>query len=505
MGSTTPAAGHPPVPDYEPAPPLTELAQRAQNGELLLSWDRSIAGEPLAAPLTLDGWAYSKRGVAEVWAIVDGVTWVQGLHGIWRADVMNVLADRDAGASAFRILLTPQDCPLGTREVTVIALDASGRAVGITDSIEICAYAPGDVSADGDRPLPSPTLPLDGNGERFVPEIHDGGTIEAEHEARYRWAAALASGRTVLDAGCGVGWGSVVLADAGAASVVGVDINPQALASARERAGDRAATFVQGDLQELPFEDDAFDLVVCFEAIEHVPDPGRVLDGIRRVLAPGGLLVISSPNRGVYPACNPHHIHEYASDELEAALRERFANVAPYRQQSHVASLVAGDEEFAASDAGTALPVDIRKVVGGAPGDELYTVVVAGDGDLPELRGTAVLTSAMDVRAWYQAISNVEHRALLAKADADTANGEIGMLRFEHEQALLRLRAADAARRENEARANDAEARLAEMTARVEAAERWLADHQSSVSWRVTTPLRAAKRGAQTARRELRS
>jgi SAM-dependent methyltransferase len=518
MGPITRPPGGSPIPDFEPAPPLTELPRRARDGELLLAWDRGPSSEPLVAPLTLNGWAYTKGGVAEVWGVVDATNWVRGLHGMWRSDVMRVLEDRDAGGCGYRVLLTPEDCPPGTHQVTVVALDATGRAVGLTDSIEICAYDSGPLPANGDRTLPAPKLPLDGNGERFVPEIHEGGMIEAEHEARYRWAAALASGRTVLDAGCGVGWGSAVLSEAGAERVVGIDVNPEALASARERTGDRAATFVQGDLQELPFADGSFDLIVCFEAIEHVQDPERALDAIRRVLAPGGLLVISSPNRGVYPSCNPHHVREYASDELDAALRDRFAHVAPYRQQTHVGSLISDDEEFEVADAGTPLDVDVRKVVGGSPGDELYTVAIAGDGELPELPGMAVLTSHLDVRTWYEAMTKVERRALLAEADVAALTGETSVLGFEHDQALLRLRGADQARRENEARASEAEARaqdaetrLADVTARLQAAERraeaaehWLTDHQASVSWRVTTPLRAAKRGAQAARRELR-
>ncbi len=84
------------------------------------------------------------------------------------------------------------------------------------------------------------------------------------------------------------------------------------------------------------------------------------------MLAPGGLLVISSPNRDVFPSGNPHHIREYASEELAAALHARFAHVAAYRQQTHVGSLISDDQQFAV-DAGTPLDADLRKVVGGSP------------------------------------------------------------------------------------------------------------------------------------------
>ena len=134
------------------------------------------------------------------------------------------------------------------------------------------------------------------SGERFVPEAMGGQLIEAEHHARYRHAAQLVAGRSVLDAGCGVGWGSALLAHAGAARVTGLDIDAGALADATGRTD--AATFVRGDLMDLPFADASFDVVVCFEAIEHVLGPLLALDELRRVLAPDGVLTVSSPNPG---------------------------------------------------------------------------------------------------------------------------------------------------------------------------------------------------------------
>ena len=88
-------------------------------------------------------------------------------------------------------------------------------------------------------------------GERFVPEDMGGGLIEAEHQARYRLALPHVAGRTVLDAGCGVGWGSDLLLDAGAREVTGLDLSPDAIASARSR--NSGVTYLTGDLLEMPF------------------------------------------------------------------------------------------------------------------------------------------------------------------------------------------------------------------------------------------------------------
>jgi SAM-dependent methyltransferase len=89
----------------------------------------------------------------------------------------------------------------------------------------------------------------------------------------------------------------------------------------RARFASRPGTF-----DSLDFEDDTFELVVCFEVIELVADPLIVLDELVRVLAPGGLLLLSSPDRDVYPPGNPHHLHEFDAAELGGgAVRKGFS------------------------------------------------------------------------------------------------------------------------------------------------------------------------------------
>ena len=90
------------------------------------------------------------------------------------------------------------------------------------------------------------------------------------------------------------------------------------------RARYPAAEFVQGDVRQLPFEDGAFELVVSFETIEHVHDPERVLDELRRVLAGDGLLVISTPNKRQYLVENEFHEREFRHEEFVELLRTRF-------------------------------------------------------------------------------------------------------------------------------------------------------------------------------------
>src|SRR4051794_39585785 len=107
--------------------------------------------------------------------------------------------------------------------------------------------------------------------ERFDPRSNHGALLAAEHLARYTWAGALADGKRVLDAGCGTGYGSELLARAGAAEVIGVDLDADTVTAAEQAVP--AATFATADIRELPAELGDFDLIVCFEVLEHLDDP----------------------------------------------------------------------------------------------------------------------------------------------------------------------------------------------------------------------------------------
>jgi ubiquinone/menaquinone biosynthesis C-methylase UbiE len=242
--------------------------------------------------------------------------------------------------------------------------------------------------------------------ERYDPETM-GGLIKADHEARYRWSAQALAGKDVLDAACGVGYGTRILADSGAARVVGIDRSGEAIEKAGGRVGTNVELFV-GDLHELPFEPSSFDAVVCFEAIEHVDRPERVLDELKRVLRASGLLLLSTPNRAVYVRGNPHHVHEYLPTELEATLRSRFRNVDLYRQHPWVASMIGSEGDLALEDPEGSLATTVRKTKGVAWGEELFTIAVAGDSELPGLASVTMLGDAVDVRAWQHAARDLE-------------------------------------------------------------------------------------------------
>ncbi|MGC1818205.1 MAG: class I SAM-dependent methyltransferase, partial [Casimicrobiaceae bacterium] len=157
-------------------------------------------------------------------------------------------------------------------------------------------------------------------GERFVPGAP--GEIAYEHCHRYAFARQLARGRRVLDAACGTGYGSALMADV-AVSVVGIDIDAGVVADASAAYASRQnLRFEAASVSAIPLPDASVDLVVSFETIEHIgaDDQARMLLEFARVLAPGGLLVLSSPNRLEYSDArsyrNPFHVRELDRGEL---------------------------------------------------------------------------------------------------------------------------------------------------------------------------------------------
>jgi SAM-dependent methyltransferase len=136
--------------------------------------------------------------------------------------------------------------------------------------------------------------------------------IEAEHLARYQWAAERAVGR-VLDAACGTGYGSALFEQ-----VVGIDKDAASVEAARVAAPH--GRFIVGELPDLPFPDSSFETVVSFETIEHLDDGLRFLGETHRVLSPDGQLMLSTPNRTLSKNENPWHVREYTIGELHDIL-----------------------------------------------------------------------------------------------------------------------------------------------------------------------------------------
>jgi ubiquinone/menaquinone biosynthesis C-methylase UbiE len=340
--------------------------------------------------------------------------------------------------------------------------------------------------------------------ERLTPSDSDGRLILAEHYGRYRWAAQLASGKKTLDAGCGTAYGAKLLAEAGASQVVGVDISDQAISEALKMDGHECLDLRHADLANLPFSNQQFDLIVCFEVIEHVQDRAAVLNELRRVLKTDGILCISTPNADVYPAGNPHHVHEYKPEEFARALEELFPYVALHRQGAWLASGVMSETDFSRSG-NKNLSANVTKLDRQEPGDEIFTVAIASARELPSTEPIVVLGDPFEVRWWQDQTSAIQERAKSlvneARRQLHQANRAVLDSRSESRDSTKRLVDVEihlaglidrlhALEEELDARTS----RLEALTERVDRADRVLNGMKSSISWRITVPLRALKR-----------
>jgi len=169
--------------------------------------------------------------------------------------------------------------------------------------------------------------------ERIVPDETEHGIV-ALHAKRYEFALPFCVDKDVLDAGCGVGYGSAILA-AVARRVVGVDRSEDAIAYAQRRYTRPNVEFVVDDLLELRQPDNAFDVVCAFESIEHLADPEAHLVHVVRVLRRGGVYIASTPrvDRTSLTPGNPYHALEFSRDDLESLLRRFFDKVEIYGQR----------------------------------------------------------------------------------------------------------------------------------------------------------------------------
>jgi 2-polyprenyl-3-methyl-5-hydroxy-6-metoxy-1,4-benzoquinol methylase len=264
---------------------------------------------------------------------------------------------------------------------------------------------------------------VNGAAERLVRGEMRGELVEAEHLNRYWWVSSLVAGKRVLDAGCGTGYGSTILAAGGAQEVIGVDRATHVIEAVRSVMPARVRLH-EGDVESLSFDNGSFDVVVCFEVIEHLENPAAALSEFARVLTESGLLVVSSPNRAVYTPGNPHHRHEFLPNELRAALEEHFANVMLYRQSNWVTSAILDEAAFLARDE-EAFTATLRKVVPSADDSEVYTVALATNTRLPELDPTAALTSAIDLRNLVRELERTRRELQRSQEKADDLSAQV--------------------------------------------------------------------------------
>jgi SAM-dependent methyltransferase/glycosyltransferase involved in cell wall biosynthesis len=231
-------------------------------------------------------------------------------------------------------------------------------------------------------------------GERYVPQV--GGEIQLEHLHRYLLAREYAWNKDVLDIACGEGYGSAILAKS-ARSVIGVDIATEAVQHAAHCYRLDNVEFRQGSCAEIPLDKDSVDLIVSFETIEHHSNHEAMLIEIKRILRPGGVLIISSPDKQAYSVIpsysNPFHVRELFKEQFEDLLRAHFKNLTLIAQR-----IVYGSGIFASKGTLRINDYHIEDTDSAFPGlaRSRYLIALASDETLPALSGGLLEQSIED-------------------------------------------------------------------------------------------------------------
>lgn len=170
---------------------------------------------------------------------------------------------------------------------------------------------------------------LEWTGERIIPE--EDRYMFRRHLKAYQFAMNFCQKKIILDMGCGEGYGSYLLAEAGA-KVIGIDISEEAVRHARDKYVRENLSYRVMDVTHLDFVDDTFDIVVSFQVIEHLNNALRFLKEIKRVLKKDGYAIISTPNKSL---CNGHatgkyHVKEYHYNEFIDLLNTHLGKVEYY-------------------------------------------------------------------------------------------------------------------------------------------------------------------------------
>ncbi|RYG03286.1 MAG: glycosyltransferase, partial [Chitinophagaceae bacterium] len=186
-------------------------------------------------------------------------------------------------------------------------------------------------------------------GERYVPDnFDDNAELSVEHLHRYHSVLALVKDKKVLDIACGEGYGSALMT-AHAKEVIGIDINSECIVYAAGRYNTTNypnLTFLEGNVEHIALPDASVDVVISFETIEHVGEAAQVrfIEEVKRVLTPGGILVVSTPDKENYTERYEHqndfHEHELTRDEFRSLLSSRFKEVEFFEQGFEIISAI---------------------------------------------------------------------------------------------------------------------------------------------------------------------
>lgn len=221
-------------------------------------------------------------------------------------------------------------------------------------------------------------------GERL--EFYNFSDVTIEHLHRYSVVLELVKNKKVLDIASGEGYGSFLLSKS-ALSVIGIDIDNDAIENAKAQYGSSNIEFRQGSTSNIPIPNNSVDVVLSFETIEHHDEHEKMMLEIKRVLTPEGILIMSSPDKEFYSdktgQNNIYHVKELYFKEFKILINNYFKQTSYYFQKSYNFNSFISDEKSykeVAVFSGDNLQINKNTI------EPLYNIVVASDKEILELK-----------------------------------------------------------------------------------------------------------------------
>jgi len=274
---------------------------------------------------------------------------------------------------------------------------------------------------------------LEWTGERFIPSVDvsvSGVEIHYEHLHRYAFASNFVKDKIVLDLASGEGYGSYFLSHF-AKSVTGIDIDDESIRHSQKTYRKLNVEYKSGSICDVPIPGEKiFDVIICFEAIEHVSDHDKLLSEILRLLKTDGILILSTPNKKIYSDVpnysNPFHVKELYMEDLQKLMEKNFSFVSFFGQRTISGSSIfplvyengSPSLEFTIHKGSTGFEIDTEKTI--LP---VYFVIIASNKKTGEIgRKKSYLIDPSDTRfsLLHSQINNI-CKALSEKDAAETA------------------------------------------------------------------------------------
>ena len=219
------------------------------------------------------------------------------------------------------------------------------------------------------------------SGERLETGIY--GEVAIEHLHRYAFALDYVQGKNVLDIACGEGYGAALLAQK-ALSVTAMDIDNNVIVAAGKKYRIANLNFKAGNVISTGLQAGIFDIIVCFETLEHTSEHNEMLTELKRLLKSTGILIISTPDKKWYSdvpeTSNPFHAKELYRSEFSELLNKYFTHKQLLDQQFFCGSMMLGQQSNVES---VFYKGDFSKINRSTEVHAPYLVALASDSTLP--------------------------------------------------------------------------------------------------------------------------